>query len=50
MCFEFLEKEQIEQHPFWNKKIYDEYAKKDAAFLMLVSDNPDLMQDINKDI
>ena len=43
-------KKQIEEHPFWNRKIYDEYAKKDAAFLMLVSDNPDLMQDIDKDI
>ena len=46
----YLTKEQIEKHPFWNRKIYDEYAKKDAAFLMLVSDNPDLMQDIDKDI
>lgn len=30
----FNEKE-LENSPFWNKKIYDEYAKKDAAFLML---------------
>lgn len=45
----YLTKNEIENNPFWNKKIYDEYAKKDAAFLMLVSDNPDLMQDINKD-
>ena len=45
-----LTKQEIEKHSFWNKKIYDEYAKKDAAFLMLVSENPDLMQDIDKDI
>ncbi len=46
----YFTKEQIENHPFWNRKIYDEYAKKDAAFLMFVSDNPDLMQDIDKNI
>lgn len=32
---------------FFNKKIYDEYAKKGAAFLMLCADNPDLMSDID---
>lgn len=32
---------------FWNKKIYDEYAKKDSAFLMFVSDDPDIMNDID---
>lgn len=46
----YFTKEQIDNHPFWNRKIYDEYAKKDAAFLMLVSDDPDLMQDIDKNI
>lgn len=42
----YLNKEDIEKSIFWNKNIYDEYAKKDAAFLMLVSDNPDIMNDI----
>ena len=46
----YFTNEQVENHPFWNRKIYDEYAMKDSAFLMLVSDNPDLMQDIDKDI
>ena len=27
--------EELEQSPFWNKKIFDEYTKKGAAFLML---------------
>lgn len=35
---------------FWNKSVYDLYASKDAAFLMLVSDNPDIMSDISSDI
>ena len=30
-----LEKEDLLESSFWNKKIFDEYAKKDAAFLML---------------
>ena len=38
--------EDLINSPFWNKKIYDEYAKKDAAFLMLYSDDVDLMKDI----
>lgn len=45
----YLNKENIEKSPFWNKKIYDEYAKKDAAFLMLISENPDIMNDIDKE-
>ena len=32
---------------FFNKKIYDDYAKKDGAFLMLVSENPDIMNDVD---
>ena len=30
-----LKEEELEQSSFWNKKIFDEYARKDAAFLML---------------
>lgn len=29
--------EELEQSPFWNKTIFDEYTKKNAAFLMLSS-------------
>lgn len=42
----YLNDEDLLNSPFWNKKIYDEYAKKDAAFLMLCSDDIDLMSDI----
>lgn len=43
----YLNEENIEKSLFWNKTIYDEYAKKDAAFLMFISDNPDIMNDID---
>ena len=42
----YLSDEALLKSPFWNKAIYDEYAKKDAAFLMLCSDDIDLMSDI----
>lgn len=43
----YLNEEDIKESLFWNKSIYDEYAKKNAAFLMLTSDNPDIMNDID---
>ena len=39
--------EEIKQSRFWNKTIHDEYAKKDAAFLFLVSTGSDIMKDID---
>ncbi len=33
---------------FYNKQVFDEYAKKDAAFLMLYADDSDLMVDIDE--
>lgn len=44
-----LDSEDLLASPFWNKKIFDEYAKKDAAFLMLYSDDIELMKDIPSD-
>lgn len=44
-----LSDEDLLKSPFWNKTIYDEYAKKDAAFLMLCSDDVDLMSDVPED-
>lgn len=41
--------DELKDTPYFNKKAYDEYAKKDAAFLMLVSDNPYLMEDIDSE-
>ncbi len=35
--------------PLWNKEIWNVYAKKNAAFLMLASENPGLMKDIDQD-
>jgi aminopeptidase len=40
----------ISKSLFFNKKVYDEYAKKDAAFLMLISENPDIMKDVSSSI
>lgn len=37
---------EIERHPFFNKKIWDEYALKGASFLILESEYPGLMDDI----
>ena len=34
---------------FWNKEMWNVYAKKDAAFLMLASETPGLMKDIDPD-
>ena len=32
---------------FWNKEMWNIYAKKNAAFLMLASENPGLMKDVD---
>ncbi|MBQ6840674.1 MAG: aminopeptidase [Bacilli bacterium] len=39
--------EQIEESKYFDSSIYDEYAKKKAAFLMFVSPIPGLMNDID---
>jgi len=41
--------DEIEKHPFFNKKIWDEYALKGASFLILESEYPGLMDDISKE-
>ena len=43
----YFDNDSISNSRFFNRSIYDEYAKKDSAFLMLVSDDPDLMSDID---
>lgn len=43
----YFNDEEIKQSRFWNKAIHDEYAKKDAAFLFLVSTDSDIMKDID---
>lgn len=42
-----LEVDELKKLSFWNKEMWDVYAKKDAAFLMLASETPGLMKDID---
>lgn len=44
----YLSNEELTNSKLFNKSIFDEYAKKDAAFLMLYGDDPDIMSDIDK--
>lgn len=43
----YFNEEDIKQSKFWNKSIHDEYAKKDAAFLFLISSGSNIMKDID---
>ena len=42
-----LELEDLKKLSFWNKDIWNEYARKGAAFVMLASETPGLMKDID---
>lgn len=42
-----LEVEELKKLSFWNKEMWNVYAKKHAAFLMLASQTPGLMKDID---
>ena len=44
-----LEVDELKKLTFWNKEMWDVYAKKNAAFLMLASETPGLMKDIASD-
>ena len=44
-----FEDEEFENSLFWNKKIYDEYAKKNGAFLMLTAEESDIFKDVDSD-
>ncbi len=39
--------ENMRTHPYFNKEIWDEYVKKDANFMMFVTEYPHLMDDID---
>jgi len=45
----YLNNKELLNSKFFNKSIYDEYAKKKAAFLILYANDPDIMFDIDKD-
>jgi len=42
-----LEIEELKELTFWNKEMWNIYAKKHAAFLMLSSETPGLMKDVD---
>ena len=42
-----LDVSELKDLTFWNKEMWNIYAKKNAAFLMLASENPGLMKDID---
>lgn len=42
-----LEVEELKKLTFWNKETWNVYAKKNAAFLMLASETPGLMKDVD---
>ena len=44
-----LSVEEIKTHPYFNKSIWDEYAKKDASFLMFETEMPHIMDDIDSE-
>ena len=46
-ALENLEEEDLKKTTFWNKETWNTYAKKNAAFLMLASETPGLMTDID---
>lgn len=46
-ALKYLEIEDLKQLSFWNKEMWNVYARKHAAFLMLASETPGLMKDID---
>ncbi len=46
-ALKYLEIEDLKKLAFWNKDIWNVYARKNAAFLMLASETPGLMKDID---
>lgn len=42
-----IELEEIEHHPYFNKRMWDEYALKDSAFLFLDTEFPHFMDEVD---
>lgn len=40
----------LKNHPYFNKEMFNDYAKKNAAFLSLATEHPGLMEDIDSKI
>lgn len=47
-ALKMLKVKDLKSSQFWHKEKWNEYAKKGAAFAMLVSENPGLMKDIDE--
>ncbi len=41
------DEKELENSPFWNKKVYDEYAKKNGAFLMLSAEESEIFEGVD---
>ena len=48
-ALKYLEVDELKKLTFWNKEMWNVYAKKNAAFLMLASETPGLMKDIDSE-
>lgn len=46
-ALKYLDEKALKKSPFWNRPMWNEYAKKGAAFVMLSSQTPGLMKDID---
>lgn len=46
-ALKYLDIDELKELTFWNKEMWNVYAKKNAAFLMLASETPGLMKDID---
>ena len=44
-----LSLDEMKDHPYFNKKIWDTYAEKGASFLMIETENPHVMDDIDSE-
>ena len=44
-----LDEKDLKKTKFWNRQVWNEYAKKGAAFVMLASETPGLMKDVDPD-
>ena len=47
LALKYLDVDDLKKMTFWNKEVWNEYAKKGAAFIMLASEMPGLMSDID---
>lgn len=49
LALKYLDVDDLKKMTFWNKEVWNEYAKKGSAFIMLASEMPGLMSDIDSE-